>query len=59
MIMHTGIPYETEEQLRQKGTARTPDVLLSTPCAVKMKDDTDDDWRIICWIDSKVRTCGL
>lgn len=56
-VLHTGIPYETEEQLRQKGTARTPDVLLSTPCAVKMKDDTDDDWRIICWIDSKVRTC--
>jgi uncharacterized membrane protein YqaE (UPF0057 family) len=54
------IPFETEEQLRERGTARTPDVLLSTPIAIKVAtngtNDDDDNWRVVCWIDSKVRT---
>ena len=63
---HAGIPFETEEQLRERGTSKTPDVLLSTPVAVQVKrpagittntqvDADDDGWRIVCWIDSKVR----
>ena len=30
------IPFETEAQLRIKGTARTPDILLSCPVGVKV-----------------------
>ena len=66
LILHrAGIPFETEEQLRERGTSKTPDVLLSTPVAVQVKRpagsttstqtaDDDDGWRIVCWIDSKV-----
>ncbi len=32
-----GIPFETEEQLRMRGTSRTPDVLLSSPVGIKVK----------------------
>lgn len=32
-----GIPFETEEELRARGTARTPDVLLSCPVGVRVK----------------------
>ena len=41
MLEHTlkgmGIPFETEEQLRQRGTAKTPDVLLSCPVGIKVR----------------------
>jgi Protein of unknown function TPD sequence-motif len=63
------IPFETEDQLRERGTSKTPDVLLSTPVAVQVKrstgnsttenDEDDDGWRIVCWIDSKVRVSPL
>jgi len=101
------IPFETEAELRIRGTAKTPDVLLSCPVGIRvhrknvndeetvtaqqndqqvqlqgeenngttpishlqkrgsvnlLNDDDDDDdesdeyeWKIICWIDSKVR----
>lgn len=45
----TGIPFETEANLRARGTARTPDALLRTPVAV----DHCGKWKIINWIDSK------
>jgi len=80
------VPFETEAELRVRGTARTPDILLSCPVGVRVRrrkesrsnyplgsmpspqkprivnnleedgDDDDDDyeWKIICWIDSKV-----
>jgi len=104
------IPFETEAELRIRGTAKTPDVLLSCPVGIRvhtrrknvideqtvtvqqndqqqqqqqqiqlqgegnnsttpmqkgvsvnlMNDDDDEsdeyEWKIICWIDSKV-TC--
>lgn len=54
-----GIPFETEAQLRDRGTSRTPDVLLSTPLGVETptKDGKGTEWKMICWIDSKVRLC--
>ncbi len=78
------IPFETEEELRVRGTARTPDILLSCPVGIRVRkkepdqrnddgledeeyvnhqnivsldgDGNDDDyeWKIVCWIDSKV-----
>ncbi|KAL7543008.1 hypothetical protein ACHAWF_007299 [Thalassiosira exigua] len=79
-----GIPFETEADLRIRGTARTPDVLLSCPVGVKVRrrglpapscpkesevcnatmpeqiklifeDDDEYEWKVVCWIDSKVR----
>ena len=73
--------------MRVRGTARTPDILLSCPVGIRVRkkesgqrphrnddvlqdesivnhqnilsldDDDDDDyeWKIVCWIDSKVR----
>ena len=32
-----GIPFETEANLRARGTSRTPDVLLSTPVAIPVR----------------------
>ena len=101
------IPFETEAELRIRGTAKTPDVLLSCPVGIRVRrknvndedsvtakqndqqqqqqiqlqgeenngttpishlqkgvsvnllndDDESDEyeWKIICWIDSKVR----
>lgn len=60
-----GVSFETEEQLRVRGTSRTPDILFSSPVAVKVpkihskhskgfeeiKGDTQ--WKMVCWIDSK------
>jgi hypothetical protein len=77
----TDIPFETENDLRIKGTARTPDVLLSTPVGMKVPkrsstsrkllldendaqftkgndgeaDEEEHEWKVVCWIDSKVR----
>lgn len=31
-----GVPFETEEDLRVRGTAKTPDILLSFPVAIKV-----------------------
>ena len=55
-----GIPFETETDLRGRGTSRTPDILLSCPMGVLVPkaDGTGKEWKIICWIDSKVRTHG-
>ena len=62
------IPFESEEMLRVKGTAKTPDVLLSYPLGIRVpvrKDIGDPEledgatstmeyeWKMICWIDSK------
>jgi len=66
-----GIPFETEAQLRIRGTARTPDILFSCPVGIKVpkrrrrkklhnnRQDDDDgedafEWKVVCWIDSKV-----
>lgn len=43
------IPYETEEQLREKGIKLTPDVLLSKPIIIKV----DDIEHTVYWIDAK------
>jgi hypothetical protein len=64
------MPFETEEILRARGTAKTPDILLSCPVGVKVKkrniednvkmheavaeNDHEHEWKMICWIDSKV-----
>ena len=97
-----GIPFETEEELRERGTAKTPDILLSCPVGIKVRrkginqmddvrkslysenleggeveegaqfeqgaignrnadnwdefqDDEEFEWKVVCWIDSKVR----
>jgi hypothetical protein len=53
------IPFETESELRDRGTARTPDVLLSAPLGVEVPrtDGSGSEWKVVCWIDSKVRRC--
>jgi hypothetical protein len=75
---NSDIPFETEAELRVRGTAKTPDILLSCPVGIRVRkrnelasasasasslnDGIDDDmfeWKIICWIDSKVRTMPL
>jgi len=50
------VPFETEHDLRHRGTARTPDILLLCPVAIPItKNDTNkEEWKVICWIDSKV-----
>jgi hypothetical protein len=55
----TGIPFETEAQLRDRGTSRTPDVLLSAPVGIEVprKDGDGTEWKVVCWIDSKVCEC--
>lgn len=45
-----GIPFETESDLRDKGSSRTPDILLQCPIGVRF----GEEWRVVCWIDSKV-----
>ena len=46
-----GIPFMTESQLRERGSARTPDILLDCPISVQV----NNEWKVVCWIDSKVR----
>ncbi|OEU20551.1 hypothetical protein FRACYDRAFT_167013 [Fragilariopsis cylindrus CCMP1102] len=48
-LKNLGIPFESEAQLRQKGSARTPDVVLSSPIGVQI----GSEWQVVCWIDSK------
>jgi hypothetical protein len=48
-----GIPFETEEQLRDRGSSRTPDILLSIPVGVKVMTGSDEQWKVVCWMDSK------
>ena len=55
------IPFESEAQLRDRGTSKTPDVLLQYPIGIPVEvDENDSDeaikWKMICWIDSKVLT---
>ena len=49
------MPFETEKDLQDRGTAKTPDVLLSCPIAVEIptNDGKQTNWKIINWIDSK------
>jgi hypothetical protein len=50
-----GLPFETEAQLRERGTSRTPDILLSSPLGIEVpKSNGETEWKVICWIDSKV-----
>lgn len=51
-----GIPFETEADLRDKGTSKTPDILLSCPMGVQVQreDGKGKEWKMISWIDSKV-----
>lgn len=46
---HGRIPIVTEATLRERGTSKTPDVLLEIPLAIYHRQK----WRMICWIDSK------
>lgn len=48
------IPFETENELRIKGTAKTPDILLSMPLGIRVrKKNNTMEWKTIFWIDSK------
>lgn len=54
---HPDIPFESEAQLRDRGTSKTPDVLLQFPIGIEVDDDErveSTKWKMICWIDSKV-----
>ncbi|KAL7522883.1 hypothetical protein ACHAWX_007617 [Stephanocyclus meneghinianus] len=65
MLHSFKIPFETEEELRARGTARTPDILLSCPVGLQvrkpnynqnatyMENSDEYEWKMICWIDSK------
>lgn len=55
-LFATALSYENEEQLRNRGTSRTPDVLLSSPLGIQVmkKDGSGMEWKMITWIDSKV-----
>lgn len=60
-----GIPFENEEQLRLKGSSRTPDILFTCPVGIKvpkrhndipvdkMNNKDTSEWKMICWVDSK------
>ena len=65
------IPFETENELKKKGTSKTPDILLSCPVGLKVQvpkqqnhnsksgnDKNDYEWKMINWIDSKV-SCAV
>ena len=45
-----GIPFVTEDALRAEGHAKTPDIKLELPIAVR--------GRVVNWIDSKVNSCN-
>ena len=50
ICLRIGIPFETESELRDKGSSKTPDVLLQCPIGVQV----GEEWRVVHWIDSKV-----
>lgn len=52
LLNRLGLPYESEEELRLRGTAKTPDILLKCPVGMKVNEHLDS-WRVVCWIDSK------
>lgn len=69
-IYHPDIPFETETELKKRGTSKTPDILFLCPVSIKIpknrdnrkipaivsnENDVDYEWKMICWIDSKVR----
>lgn len=56
MCCDLDIPFETEADLRDRGTSKTPDVLLGTPLGIEVPtiDGSSVEWQMICWIDSKV-----
>jgi hypothetical protein len=68
LLLQLDIPFETERELKKRGTSKTPDVLFLCPVAVKVRkrnlkrtqssiiqnDELDYEWKMINWIDSKV-----
>eukprot|EP00550_Attheya_septentrionalis_P004605 CAMPEP_0198290534 /NCGR_PEP_ID=MMETSP1449-20131203/8359_1 /TAXON_ID=420275 /ORGANISM="Attheya septentrionalis, Strain CCMP2084" /LENGTH=368 /DNA_ID=CAMNT_0043989043 /DNA_START=158 /DNA_END=1264 /DNA_ORIENTATION=- len=50
-----GIPFETETELRIRGTPRTPDILFSCPVGIRVpkRNENTFEWKVVCWIDSK------
>jgi hypothetical protein len=54
LLSTRGLPFESEAELRSRGTAKTPDVLLTAPLGVPVRDkDGNEEWKVVCWIDSK------
>ncbi len=49
-LRNRGISFETEDELRSKGFAKTPDVKLSSPIGVK---GPNGKYHVVNWIDSK------
>lgn len=49
-LRNRGIPFETEDELRQRGMHKTPDVKLLVPIAVA---GPSGEQRVVNWIDSK------
>ncbi|KAG5185528.1 hypothetical protein JKP88DRAFT_207807 [Tribonema minus] len=45
-----GVPFQAESAMRERGMAKTPDVMLLVPIAVR---DGAGGWHIVTWIDSK------
>ena len=56
-FLYADIPFETETELRERGTARTPDILLSCPVGIQVPKRSGEglEWKVVSWIDSKVR----
>lgn len=50
-VMQLGVPFDTEDDLAVLGHAKTPDMWLKIPMAVR--DERSGQWRHVCWIDSK------
>mmetsp|Transcript_3568 Transcript_3568/g.5236 ORF Transcript_3568/g.5236 Transcript_3568/m.5236 type:complete len:126 (-) Transcript_3568:484-861(-) len=55
MRMSTDVPFETETDLRERGTSRTPDILLTCPVGIQVpkRNGQGLEWKVVCWIDSK------
>ncbi|GAX09403.1 hypothetical protein FisN_6Lh224 [Fistulifera solaris] len=52
-LKELNIPFETEKELRHRGTSRTPDILLSYPLSVEVFTKHGTEWKVVYWIDSK------
>jgi hypothetical protein len=50
-LVAQGLPFESEDELREQGLAKTPDVRLSIPVGVR--DPKTHQWREVNWVDSK------